>query len=484
MHQGLYMIKLNADLTTIEQIKEYSESGGFKSLSVNVFLVDNRVVFSDGFSLYLFDDINNRIVPYEDVSSKLGIYAGANRIIHQKSSIYWFVRNEGAALVDLSANKTRIIDKIQFSLFQNQTVDNYQNVVPISDDVALFTLENGMALYQLNAKSRSHQAAKKEIQFMEILVLDKKSEEKMLLPINSDTEKIFFPHTKNRIRFTVSYPNFSFHNNLMFSYKLSWLNSNWNEKTTNNQKEYSYLVPGNYVFSVQALTNNGEALATKDYHFRVRPPFYWNTFSKILYLLIILTLAYLGYYFIKRSFDTKKQKIKQEQESIRMKEIEKREQEIVALKTGKLEAELNLKSKELAMSTMTIINKNEVLLKIKEELVELKRHLGSQYPNKYYDKMIRLVDQNIASEDDWNVFQTNFDRIHENFFRNLHEKYPQLTSNDLRFCAYFRLNLPTKDIAQLMNISPKGVEVARYRIRKKINIPSDKNISEFMIEFK
>ncbi len=98
--------------------------------------------------------------------------------------------------------------------------------------------------------------------------------------------------------------------------------------------------------------------------------------------------------------------------------------------------------------------------------------------------MIRLVDQNISSDDDWQIFQTNFDRIHENFFRNLHAAYPELTSNDLRFCAYFRLNLTTKDIAHLMNISPKGVEVARYRIRKKINIPSEKNISEFLIEFK
>ena len=98
--------------------------------------------------------------------------------------------------------------------------------------------------------------------------------------------------------------------------------------------------------------------------------------------------------------------------------------------------------------------------------------------------MIKLMDQNISSDDDWQIFQTNFDRIHENFFRNLHTRYPELTSNDLRFCAYFRLNLTTKDIAHLMNISSKGVEVARYRIRKKINIPSEKNISEFLIEFK
>jgi DNA-binding CsgD family transcriptional regulator len=133
---------------------------------------------------------------------------------------------------------------------------------------------------------------------------------------------------------------------------------------------------------------------------------------------------------------------------------------------------------------MTIIKKNEILVTIKEEVINQKKILGTQYPNKYYDKLVRLLDENLSSEDDWAIFQTNFDRIHENFFRNLHLNYPELTSNDLRFCAYLRLNLSSKDIAHLMNISLKGVEVARSRIRKKIGIPSTKSLAEFMIEFK
>ena len=73
---------------------------------------------------------------------------------------------------------------------------------------------------------------------------------------------------------------------------------------------------------------------------------------------------------------------------------------------------------------------------------------------------------------------------HENFFRNLHTRYPGLTSNDLRLCAYLRLNLSSKDIANLMNISLKGVEAGRYRLRKKLNISAEKNLTEFMIELK
>ena len=154
------------------------------------------------------------------------------------------------------------------------------------------------------------------------------------------------------------------------------------------------------------------------------------------------------------------------------------------LEKDKLETELMMKSKELASSTMSIIKKNDILVRIKEELAQQKEHLGSQYPKKYYDKIVHIIDESISSEDDWTIFQSNFDRIHENFFRNLHSRYSELTSNDLRLCAYLRLNLSSKDIANLMNISLKGVEAGRYRLRKKLNISPEKSLTEFMIELK
>lgn len=484
MHQGMFVMKLNPDLTTVENIREYTSLDNKNPSLIYTYTLNNRVVFTDNRRFYVYDDIKNEIVPFAKLNKALGKYSNAYKITHQRSSVYWFIKNEEAALVELKEDKTHIIDRVQYSLFLNQTVDNFQNIIPVSDEMALFTLENGLALYKLNENQRTPSAVKREILLIEAAVVGKNSEEKTLLPVSSDFEVISFPYTKNRIKFNVSFPEFSHLNDLLFSYKLTGLNDNWSEKTTSNLKEYSYLTPGKYIFSVQVLNNTGDVLAVKNYAFRMQPPFYWNTFSKAIYLLLVLLIGYLIYNLIRRNFEKKNQKIRREHEEIRMKEIEKREQEIIALKAEKLENDLTLKSKELAMSTMTIIRKNEVLIKVKDELVELKKHLGTQYPNKYYDRMIRLVDQNISSDDDWQIFQTNFDRIHENFFRNLHAAYPELTSNDLRFCAYFRLNLTTKDIAHLMNISPKGVEVARYRIRKKINIPSEKNISEFLIEFK
>ena len=98
--------------------------------------------------------------------------------------------------------------------------------------------------------------------------------------------------------------------------------------------------------------------------------------------------------------------------------------------------------------------------------------------------MVKLIEENLSSEDDWKIFQANFDLIHESFFRNLRSQYPDLTPNDLKICSLLRLNLTTKDIANFLGISLRGVEIARYRLRKKLQLPTDKNLVDFLIEFK
>ena len=158
--------------------------------------------------------------------------------------------------------------------------------------------------------------------------------------------------------------------------------------------------------------------------------------------------------------------------------------EIMALLVKEqLEADLRFKSKELSGVVMTNIAHQEFLNSLKEELQQQK--LSGQYTRKNLDKLLSMINQNMVSdEENWNMFQSNFDRIHENFFRNLKEKFPDLTSGDLRLCALLRLNLPTKEIAKLMNISVRGVDAARYRLRKKLGLPPESSLTDFMIAFK
>ena len=481
LHQALYAIQLSPDLKKAEHISTFNSLDRKHQLPINVFSVNNRVVFTDNTAFYTYDDIRKIIIPYDELNKSLGYFSHAHRVCHFKADLYWFIRNGEAALVQVKPGAIKVLDVVQYALFLNQAVDDYQNIIPISDSECLFTLDNGLALYQRDNVRK--QTANATLQLKSVQTSDDEFKEKVYLPLAPDPTPAT-PFKRNNLLFTVFYPQYNNLNNINFRYKLEGLDKVWSETTVSSQKVYRYLPHGEYTFRVEVQTKDGIKLSAASYIFEVKPPFYLSIAAKIFYFLLIVLCGYGIYAYLHHSFQAKKEKIKQEQEEIRRKEIEKREQKIIALQNEKLESELTVKSKELAESTMTIIKKNEILVTIKEEVINQKKALGTQYPNKYYDKLIRLLDENLSSEDDWAIFQTNFDRIHENFFRNLHARFPDLTSNDLRFCAYLRLNLSSKDIAHLMNISLKGVEVGRYRIRKKIGIPSTKSLTEFMIEFK
>lgn len=96
-------------------------------------------------------------------------------------------------------------------------------------------------------------------------------------------------------------------------------------------------------------------------------------------------------------------------------------------------------------------------------------------------ELINKIDFDLRMDDEWKRFEFHFDEVHVGFLKRLKDLYPTLSPNELRLCAYLRLNMTTKDIAQILNISIRGVEISRYRLRKKLGIEGDTNLIDFMI---
>ena len=146
----------------------------------------------------------------------------------------------------------------------------------------------------------------------------------------------------------------------------------------------------------------------------------------------------------------------------------------------RLRSELLEKSKEAAGASVVISSKETILQQIKNELAKQKEKLGSHYPDKYYNRLMKIINDNMG-ENGWELLKNNFDNLHNGFFRNLKERHPELTTNDLRLCSYIRLNLSTKDISRLSGISEKSVEMARYRLRKKMGLDNT-SLTEYIMK--
>ena len=207
-----------------------------------------------------------------------------------------------------------------------------------------------------------------------------------------------------------------------------------------------------------------------EFSFVVLPPWYTTDLAIVLYFAgFILLLLLFRMWGVRQTKEREKQ------------QREERERELIRLRNEKLRNEIEHKSKELANSTMSIIKKNEFLLDLKNIIDKQKAELGSRYPDKYFNYLNKKIDENISNQDDWQIFETNFERAHEQFFRKMKEAYPELTSSDLRLSAYLRMNLSSKEIAPLLGISVRGVENHRYRLRKKLNLEHDDSLADIIL---
>jgi len=149
-------------------------------------------------------------------------------------------------------------------------------------------------------------------------------------------------------------------------------------------------------------------------------------------------------------------------------------QELMKFKNEQLHKDIENKNRELAISTMSTIRRNKFLGSIKDSLKE-----ADNTPK--IRAVIRTIDRNLNNEDDWKFFEEAFNNADKDFLKKVKQIHPSLTHNDLRLCAYLRLNLSSKEIAPLLNISSRSVEIKRYRLRKKMDLKHKESLVDYIM---
>ncbi len=296
-----------------------------------------------------------------------------------------------------------------------------------------------------------------------------------------------FPYKMNAFRFTFSAPYFEESGYMQYRYRLEGFDEGWSAWTDQTEKEYTNLSHGSYTFWVEARNSEAQLSTSARYVFAIRPPWYLTNVAKGIYLLSGLLVLLVVARFISRRIQKQKEALRAEQaKALKKKEAEyqlskeKSEAEIIRLRNEKLKADINYKTSELASATMHLVQKGEILGDIKNDLKKLLPNVdkGNQ---KKVQQLIKAIDEDSRLDNDWDQFELYFDQVHENFLKRLRETYPALTPKDQKLCAYLRMNLTTKEIAPLMNISVRGVEISRYRLRKKLDIDTDTNLVDFIM---
>jgi DNA-binding CsgD family transcriptional regulator len=308
--------------------------------------------------------------------------------------------------------------------------------------------------------------------------------------IPESLEKLTIDHRAKVIKIEVESFQFNNMDNHQFRYFLKGFDEDYGEWTNFQTKEYTNLQEGEYVFLAQTKNHLGEITTSYPLELKVNPPFHRSLTAKIIYILLALLSLILVAMVQRRRYKSRAIKIdadnkrKLEEEQLKLlKAQEQKKKELQFLHDEKIQSELQHVNNLLAASTMNLVVKNEFIDMIKEQLNDLKKMGETADTKKVLELIIKEIDTTLRLKEDWEDFEYHFDKVHGDFLSRLREKYKDLTPNEQKLCAFLRLNLSTKEIANSMSISLRGVEVARYRLRKKLNLQKGQNLTKFILEF-
>jgi len=345
-------------------------------------------------------------------------------------------------------------------------ISGQEFILPLNGGNAILAMDNGLAYIKSDTLANKDSILSKPL-FTSIISTGN-SEIQWPLFQSKLNDSPTLSYGNNNLIFHYSFPYFR--SSSYFMVQLKGLDNKWT-KTERAEFQYDRLPSGKYTFMLKAVNANGTESESIQWSFYINPPWYFTKLAKVIYLALIASLIALIRYFYKKRLRQQTRKVK----------IEK-ERELIKVRNEKLEAEIMHKSKELANTTFSIIKKNELLLEIRKMLMYQRKQTTSiQAPKQ--SGIIRLLDKNISNEDDWKIFESNFEQAHEEFLKRIREKFPELTPSDLKLCAYLRMNLSSKKIALLLGITIRGVENHRYRLRKKVGLEHDSNLIDYLMNF-
>jgi ligand-binding sensor domain-containing protein/DNA-binding CsgD family transcriptional regulator len=482
-YKGIYKITLSSDLKKAVSVKYYDKRYGLPgSYNINVFNLDNRIVFSSDSDFYVYDDISDKFYKYQQLNKKLGSFSSSNKIITAIGKKYWFINHGRVALADLSLPGKMVIDSNRFSVLDGRMVQHYENISRINNFIYLISVDDGFVI--LNDEDALLQ---NKLPLPPVLIRKLENITDKITPVSDGTNNpnIQIPFAQNNLRISYALP-FYRQEKIKYQYYLDGYSMQWSDWRLQSQTEFTNLSQGTYHFKVRARINDENVSPVTTLTFTILPPWYASNPAFISYLLLVILLYYLVRYYYRLKLERHRlhlqEKLQKEKEEFLKQEAVERDQQIVKIRNEQLQADLSSKSRELANSAMNIVYKNELLQKISEEITHLRDASGKKLSEEQLRRIQKVIDDGMSDERDWNLFESSFNETHENFFKKLKADHPGLVPNDLKLCAYLRMNMSSKEMASLLNISVRGVEIRRYRLRKKLNLEHDKNLTEFLME--
>ncbi|OJJ21703.1 hypothetical protein BKI52_14460 [marine bacterium AO1-C] len=489
-YRGVYRISPPDKSTANKKIKLFSQKNGLPSdLDNHVFKIKGKIVFATPQGIYEYVAAKDTILKSKAYAEILDDRPIRYMKEDAKGNI-WFVQKKMLGVVDFSAIKP-VIHYIPE--LKNKIVSGFENIFPYDNRNILVGGEPGF--YHINYEQYLENIKPFSAYVSQVKtsgVVDSVLFGGYVFSSDTNRAKIKIPYKLNSLLFSYAAYLYGQTAGIEYSHYLEGFDRDWSNWDSNPTKEYTNLPAGTYTFKVKARKSPSHESAIYQFTFSITPPWYQTIWAYICYGLL-----FVGLLFAVSKYQARRQRKKQEAKRLadRKKfEEEQRqlayqhqleqaesEKEIIHLRNEKLDAEIKHKNAELASATMHLVQKKELVLKLQKELKQLQKNTKIGDNNGELKQLLKALAEEQKLDDEWDNFFRHFNGVHGDFLNILKKKFPTLNPHYLRLCAYLRMNLSSKEIAPLMGISLRGVEINRYRLRKKLDLPTEANLIEYLM---
>ncbi|HTN36309.1 MAG TPA: triple tyrosine motif-containing protein [Arachidicoccus sp.] len=486
-YRGIYKLQMSPDMRRVLHTTLYTEKQGLPGrLNNYVYTLAGEIVICTNQGIYVYDQTKDRFIPsatYQKIFGKMVL----RMVVEDSSHNIWFVTQKklGVALHNKGIQ--------YFPELTGKLISGFEFIFPLNGQNIFVGSNDG--LIHINFEKYQQKRGQARLLLSKVVAISNRdsvlfngyfTDKSQILTRQSSAGIFHLPARFNSFHFEYTTTVYRQPSDFRYAFQLVGFDKDWSAWSEKKEKDYTNLSYGKYIFRVKTRDRFGKESKVLEYTFVIEPHWYQTNLAYSVYgIVVILFLIFLHKWQL-RKFDAQKEKYEKEQQQLQylhQLEIEHSEREIIQLQKEKLEAEVAFKNQELASTTMHLFKRGKVLSKLKEELMTVVKKMPVREQKSEFSKLIKMLNEAEKQDNDWEQFSIHFDEVHNNFLTNLKHTYPDLTQSDLKICAYLKMNLSSKEIAQLLNISLKGVEVARYRLRKKLNIPSSQiNLYDFLVE--
>ncbi len=478
--KGAYRLRFDSNVNLIGKPEHFGSNNGFPSnTNISVFSLDENLVFTAEKGIYDFDQTQSKFIINSFFDEWLAD-GHVNEIVSDGNNSIYFIQE----------NKMGVLFQEKFGIYQKNTGlfrhinklmnDDLPNITILDENNLLIGAKEGFVLYNPRKRFLVNENFKVIIRSVDI-----KISEDSIIKYNSLYGKDLEINVKQSLKISYAAPFFDGFEDLKYSYRIVPLEENWSNWTSESDVQYPYLPPGIYTFEVKAKNIYDLQSKVSAFSFKVLEPWYSTMWAKLFYTLFGLTVVTLVLVLQKRKYlaenaqlaHQSKQALKIKDETID--QISRHSKgEIERLMSEKFKTEINLKNDQLTTITMHLLSASDFLQNVKNRIQGFIQQGGDR---KELNQIVKEIDENLSDHNSWDQFAYHFDQVHSGYLKKLSENNVNLSPREIKLASFLRMNMSSKEISKLLNISDRGVELARYRLRKKLKLGRDQNLVEYLI---